>query len=76
MSRLHLDTRLSGLPQREVEIRQMTLWACVIYDKYVQYLHSLRNLAELIIQILGSLSRPSNKYEVFRSRDISLVQAI
>jgi len=31
--RLHLDTRLSGLPQREVEIRQMTLWACVIYDK-------------------------------------------
>jgi hypothetical protein len=31
--RLHLDTRLSGLPEREVEIRQMTLWACVIYDK-------------------------------------------
>ncbi|KAF2013892.1 hypothetical protein BU24DRAFT_483721 [Aaosphaeria arxii CBS 175.79] len=31
---LHLDTRLSGLPVREVEIRQMTLWACVIYDKY------------------------------------------
>ncbi|CAI6334841.1 unnamed protein product [Periconia digitata] len=31
---LHLDTRLSGLAEREVEIRQMTLWACVIYDKY------------------------------------------
>lgn len=31
---LHLDTRLSGLPAREVEIRQMTLWACVVYDKY------------------------------------------
>ncbi|KAH7377335.1 fungal-specific transcription factor domain-containing protein [Pyrenochaeta sp. MPI-SDFR-AT-0127] len=31
---LHLDTRLSGLPEREIEIRQMTLWACVIYDKY------------------------------------------
>ncbi|KAF2465280.1 uncharacterized protein BDR25DRAFT_239858 [Lindgomyces ingoldianus] len=31
---LHLDTRSSGLPEREVEIRQMTLWACVIYDKY------------------------------------------
>ncbi|EOA86669.1 uncharacterized protein SETTUDRAFT_87447 [Exserohilum turcica Et28A] len=31
---LHLDTRLSGLPTREIEIRQMTLWACVIYDKY------------------------------------------
>src|ERR1700750_3028265 len=31
---LHLDTRLSGLPEREVEIRRMTLWACVIYDKY------------------------------------------
>ncbi|PVH95805.1 hypothetical protein DM02DRAFT_689316 [Periconia macrospinosa] len=31
---LHLDTRLSGLSEREVEIRQMTLWACVIYDKY------------------------------------------
>ncbi|PGH26432.1 hypothetical protein AJ80_01930 [Polytolypa hystricis UAMH7299] len=31
---LHLDTRSSGLPQREIEIRHMTLWACVIYDKY------------------------------------------
>ena len=31
---LHLDSRPSGLPQREVEIRQMTLWACVMYDKY------------------------------------------
>ncbi|KAF2737727.1 hypothetical protein EJ04DRAFT_550446 [Polyplosphaeria fusca] len=31
---LHLDTRTSGLPEREVEIRQMTLWACVVYDKY------------------------------------------
>ncbi|KAL1596474.1 hypothetical protein SLS60_009120 [Paraconiothyrium brasiliense] len=31
---LHLDSRMSGLPQREVEIRQMTLWACVMYDKY------------------------------------------
>ncbi|KAJ4364079.1 hypothetical protein N0V83_009534 [Neocucurbitaria cava] len=31
---LHLDARLSGLPEREIEIRQMTLWACVIYDKY------------------------------------------
>ncbi|KAE9991079.1 hypothetical protein EG327_000551 [Venturia inaequalis] len=31
---LHLDTRLSGLLEREVEIRRMTLWACVIYDKY------------------------------------------
>ena len=30
---LHLDSSLSGLSQREVEIRQMTLWACVIYDK-------------------------------------------
>lgn len=25
---------MSGLPDREVEIRRMTLWACVIYDKY------------------------------------------
>ncbi|KAF1846269.1 uncharacterized protein K460DRAFT_339333 [Cucurbitaria berberidis CBS 394.84] len=31
---LHLDARLSGLSEREIEIRQMTLWACVIYDKY------------------------------------------
>lgn len=30
---LHLDSRNSGLSDREVEIRQMTLWACVIYDK-------------------------------------------
>jgi hypothetical protein len=29
-----LDTGLSGLPEREIEIRRMTLWACVIYDKY------------------------------------------
>ncbi|KAF2404514.1 hypothetical protein EJ06DRAFT_207395 [Trichodelitschia bisporula] len=31
---LHLDTQNTGLPDREVEIRRMTLWACVIYDKY------------------------------------------
>ncbi|KAJ9658282.1 hypothetical protein H2201_007841 [Coniosporium apollinis] len=31
---LHLDTRSSNLPEREVEVRRMTLWACVIYDKY------------------------------------------
>ncbi|KAK5158109.1 hypothetical protein LTR04_005309 [Oleoguttula sp. CCFEE 6159] len=31
---LHLDSRLSGLPECEVEIRHMTLWACVVYDKY------------------------------------------
>jgi hypothetical protein len=31
---LHLDNRNSGLPKREVQIRHMTLWACVVYDKY------------------------------------------
>jgi hypothetical protein len=31
---LHLDARDSGLPQREIDIRRMTLWACVVYDKY------------------------------------------
>jgi hypothetical protein len=31
---LHLDTRSTGLAQREVDIRRMTLWACVVYDKY------------------------------------------
>ncbi|KAF2755407.1 hypothetical protein EJ05DRAFT_100313 [Pseudovirgaria hyperparasitica] len=31
---LHLDSRASGFAEREVDIRQMTLWACVIYDKY------------------------------------------
>lgn len=33
-SGLHLDTQLSGLPQRDIDIRHMTLWACAIYDKY------------------------------------------
>jgi len=31
---LHLDTSASGLSQLEVEIGRMTLWACVIYDRY------------------------------------------
>jgi hypothetical protein len=31
---LHLDNRNSGLQQREIDIGRMTLWACVIYDKY------------------------------------------
>ncbi|KAH7034287.1 fungal-specific transcription factor domain-containing protein [Macrophomina phaseolina] len=31
---LHLDTRMSGLSEREVDVRHMTLWACVIFDKY------------------------------------------
>lgn len=30
---LHLDCRRMGLPESEVEIRDMTLWACVVYDK-------------------------------------------
>lgn len=31
---LHLDSRQSGMSEREVDIRRMTLWACVIYDRY------------------------------------------
>ncbi|EKG18610.1 Transcription factor fungi [Macrophomina phaseolina MS6] len=31
---LHLGTCSSGLSEREVEVRHMTLWACVIFDKY------------------------------------------
>nr|POF04266.1 putative transcriptional regulatory protein [Quercus suber] len=31
---LHLDNRQSGMSQLEVDIRNMTLWACVIYDRY------------------------------------------
>ncbi|KKY25831.1 putative nitrogen assimilation transcription factor nit-4 [Diplodia seriata] len=31
---LHLETRSSGLSEREVDVRHMTLWACVIFDKY------------------------------------------
>jgi len=30
---LHLDCQNDGLPEREVQIRHMTLFACVIYDK-------------------------------------------
>jgi hypothetical protein len=30
---LHLDCQNDGLPEKEVQIRQMTLFACVIYDK-------------------------------------------
>ena len=31
---LHLDSTQSGMTPREVDIRKMTLWACVIYDRY------------------------------------------
>ncbi len=31
---LHLDSRQSGMTQREIDIRKMTMWACVIYDRY------------------------------------------
>ncbi|KAK8251139.1 fungal-specific transcription factor domain-containing protein [Phyllosticta capitalensis] len=31
---LHLDTRASGLSDRESEVRQIALWACVVFDKY------------------------------------------
>jgi hypothetical protein len=31
---LHLDSRQSGMSQREIDIRRMTMWACVIYDRY------------------------------------------
>ena len=31
---LHLDSRQSGMSEREIDIRRMTLWACVIYDRY------------------------------------------
>lgn len=31
---LHLDSRNSGMSDREIDIRKMTLWACVIYDRY------------------------------------------
>jgi hypothetical protein len=30
---LHLDCQNDGLPEKEVQIRHMTLFACVIYDK-------------------------------------------
>lgn len=31
---LHLDTTNTGASQRETEIGRMTLWACIVYDKY------------------------------------------
>ncbi|KAK5726177.1 hypothetical protein LTR17_012992 [Elasticomyces elasticus] len=31
---LHLDSSHSGMSGREIDIRRMTLWACVIYDRY------------------------------------------
>ncbi|UJO20377.1 Nitrogen assimilation transcription factor nirA [Fulvia fulva] len=31
---LQMDSRNAGLSQREVDIRRMTLWACVVYDRY------------------------------------------
>ena len=30
---LHLDCQNDGLPEKEIQIRYMTLFACVIYDK-------------------------------------------
>lgn len=32
---LHLDCQNDGLAEKEVQIRHMTLFACVIYDKLV-----------------------------------------
>jgi hypothetical protein len=37
---LHLDCDNEDIPEREKEIRNMTLFACVIYDKYVSHLCS------------------------------------
>lgn len=31
---LHLDSRHTGMSDREIDIRKMALWACVIYDRY------------------------------------------
>ncbi|KAK4570500.1 hypothetical protein LTR86_002580 [Recurvomyces mirabilis] len=31
---LHLDSSQSGMTGREIDIRRMTLWACIIYDRY------------------------------------------
>lgn len=31
---LQLDTRQAGMSEREIDIRRMTLWACVIFDRY------------------------------------------
>ncbi|GIZ37302.1 hypothetical protein CKM354_000075200 [Cercospora kikuchii] len=31
---LQLDSRNTGLSQRELDVRRITLWACVIYDRY------------------------------------------
>ncbi|TKA37974.1 hypothetical protein B0A54_10577 [Friedmanniomyces endolithicus] len=31
---LHLDSSHTGMAEREIDIRRMTLWACVIYDRY------------------------------------------
>ena len=33
---LQLDSRHTGMSEREIDIRKMTLWACVIYDRYVR----------------------------------------
>jgi hypothetical protein len=43
----------------------MTLWACVIYDKYVERLTIVAKLlTDLNVQILGTLPRPAYKHEV------------
>ncbi|CAI7580099.1 unnamed protein product [Penicillium manginii] len=31
---LHLDRSNSGLPEKDIEIGRLTLWACVVYDRY------------------------------------------
>lgn len=31
---LQLDTRQVGMSEREIDVRRMTLWACVIFDRY------------------------------------------
>jgi hypothetical protein len=46
---LHLDCQNDGLPEKEIQIRHMTLFACVIYDKSVP-----KNIRERIFFLINS----------------------
>ena len=64
---LNLDWTQMGLSDREVQIRHMVLWACVVYDKSVSA--ESPNMGSVnVLQVLGFVPWPTYLYEKFRSR--------
>ena len=74
---LHLDCRNNDMPEQEVQIRQMTMRACIIYDRYWALFlgrpTSIKNQdigMELLIDKL-SLTSPSPPGGDYRHQDVA-----